>query len=496
MIDKSGAGLFRDIFGRVSPNDNYHLRTSSDSIYNPGKFCSYKVISIHESMDAMSNIAHKSNFIRLEKDDPAIVSSKVFTAANAMYMKRYLGLINSINHNYGANSLTNVIESELHFDNILRSSEFYEANCYPVHNFDLLEDTSDPTNDRIFYDKLINVSNHSSFPYTYMGPTYMTSPGHIPVLTLQQKNNAEHLQIKNLTITYDNNKYGGLFKTLKVSTSKGKYHKVNIITAMFMIDSHMRTIRMVDKYADSNATKMIDVYIPKTIVTIKYCIDSEKICKFNQYILSTNATSIDEILIDKRLVNIITTTVELQTSCVDILTYYDRDLLCFLAQSIINNHSMYTIRWGGIKDLIKVLKDAYTNGVSVDKDGNTLHNTDALVYMINNGVLQPWKFGNVFQNKYDHIPCMKFSGLSTMPFNAFQLIKNHGVINLTDAFYGFYIDFFETKFNTDMHTFPWIDKKEFEEYLVWRKKKIHNLDSYIRKKIAPIFRKSTKLNNT
>ena len=496
MIDKSGAGLLRDIFGRVSPNSNYHLRTSSGAVDNPGKFCSYKVISVHESMDAMSNIAHKSNFIRLEDDDPAIVNSKVFTVTNAMYMKKYLGLINSMCHNYGMRQQLseedhNLIKSEVQFDNILRSSEFYEANCYPVHNFDLLEDTSDPTNDTIFYDKLINASNHGSFPYTYMGPTYMTSPGHIPVLNLQQKNNAEHLQIKKLTITYDNSKYGGLFKVLKVDVRKGNSYRSN--TVMFMVDSHMCTIRMIDKHTDSNTVKTIEVYIPKTIVTIKYNIDCEKIAKFNQYILSTNATTIDEILKDKRLTTMNKSIVDLHTNCIDVLTYYDRDLLCFLAQSIKNNHPMYSIRWTGIKDLIKVLKYGYTYGLGNGEDVKDLVNTDAIVYMINNGVIQPWKFGNVFQNQYDHYPCMTLSGLSTMPFNLIELLKNGGVINLTDAFYGFYIDFFETQFNSDMHSFPWIDKNEFEEYLAWRKKKIRNLDSYIRKKIAPIYRKSTKL---
>lgn len=498
LIDRSGAGLFRDIFGRVHPSSDYHILTSIFRKNTSTRFPSFKDTSILEATEAMSNIAHKSNFIRLDNDDPSIVTSKVYTSESTSYVGELEETLfeNKINKfMYVDDNNRDFIIKQLDLDRVLRSSDFYEANSYPVHNFDLLEDTSNRHNDKIFYDKLINVSNHRSFPYIHIGPTYMTSPNSIPILTLNYKSKATGLQINNIRITADESKYGGLFKLLKVKYNE--YKSVGsdpILSVMFMVNDHIRTIRR-HAYTDNTyENKEIEVYIPKTIITIEYQFNIEQIHHSNRYILSTNVETKRQLL-DHIGMNGYNFFIIYMPLCnrMNLLSFFERDAICFICDCIINKHSTYSTRWTGISNLISSLKYVYAGGASTVIPSN-LTKVEAVMYMINRGLLQPWSFGNVYNNSSNFYPCMHTTNMTRLPFSLYNVINNDYTIDLIDAIYGFYIDFFESIFNSDMYLFPFIEKSEYDRYLDWRKDNVSDMDNYLRKIIVPMIR-SIKISN-
>lgn len=475
MIDKSGAGILRDIYGKHNPQHLYynidHLVKKTDSCIPSDD----AVLNRNTALSVMSTIAHKSKFIEVDpsKDDH-IVASKSYTIDSAFYyngriVKRTLPYKHSGDiDNDTANEIDRVQKN-------LYDGQFYESTTYPVHNFNLLDCGEIEDADSIHYDKLININSKNAFQYGGIGPICMSSPYNVPILQSCSDMNDDSIKdllIKDLTVIYDDTKYDGMFRLMRCTIENDNQNSDCIkIMMCYMIKEHERYIQSTDK----NLTMLI--HIPRTIITSVYTIDHTLINNINnliRFMVQKNQEKFLEAITDNN-----SSIARISSSEINVYTYLDCDEVCFYIYKLSTKKDpIYNSSWSGLVRLVR----HFMRNFSQSK-------RDDIVDNIIEGRVDIWRYGNVFSG-IDAYPCMTKTNLSILPFMATSLISNHNQINLTDAMYGFYVDFFESTFSSDMWSMPWIQDHHYRNYLKFKKQCISDNKcterQYIRNAIMPM----------
>ena len=295
-------------------------------------------------------------------------------------------------------------------------------NSNPIRNYDLLDQKGklpinflDKSYNEIFYDKLI-ISCDRMDIFKTIGSLYNLSLSNIPVLNKLYKFNINNLEIK---YKIDFEKINPLIKILHItrtSSIESNDNKSKTIRVLFKVKPHFKTIKTT--YMESK-----NVYIPTLLMW------------FNL------KTKLNGFIENSYPVNSISNT--------------DTGL------AIIRDFDYYAFKvFNAYKNLNHIDKNSYTTIEYSIIRLNTFKDKITSKYFKKDII--PWPFGNVYDNC--HI-CMHVTNSTINKLYCTPLKDNVCTVDLTNIINGFYSDFIDSIFNTDLRTSDFFLKETYEEYL-------------------------------